>query len=161
MGLASIYFTWISKVLNATLFFPFLLCSVLCLCIGIAFAYYVTLPLANQYLTPFNLSIGENAWTLTYYANYVLFLCLGHAIAAELGLLLFLLVHFRFLSPDWLIGKRRYMIVAAFILSALLMLPDVLTQLLLAFPFIGLYEISIWYAKWRLTHQLQIKVSLF
>ena len=69
------------------LLFPFLSCSVICLCLGIAFAYYFTLPLANRALLAFNLSIGQNAWTLTHYVNYVLFLCLGHAIAAELGLL--------------------------------------------------------------------------
>src|SRR5204863_41436 len=111
--------------------------------------YYVTLPLANQYLFLFNNSIGQNAWTLIHYVQYVLFLCLGHAIAAELGLLLLTLVHFRFLSPDWLIAKRRYMIVLAFVLGAFLTPPDVLTQLLLALPLIALYEVAIWYAKWR------------
>lgn len=128
---------------------PFLVGSVICLSLGVLFAYGVTLPLTNQYLLLFNSSIGENAWTLTHYVNYVLLLCLGHAIAAELGLLLLLLVHFHFLSPAQLISKRRYMIILAFFLGALLTPPDVLTQLLLALPLIGLYEISIWYAKWR------------
>lgn len=127
---------------------PFLLCSLLCLGIGIALAYYVTLPIANQYLLLFNSSIGQNAWTLSHYVNYVLLLCLGHAVAAELALLLLTLVHFRFLSSDWLISKRRYMIIIAFVIGALLTPPDILTQLLLAIPLIGLYEVAIWYAKW-------------
>jgi sec-independent protein translocase protein TatC len=128
---------------------PFLLLSLICLGLGIALAYSVTLPIANQYLLLFNSSIGQNAWTLMHYVDYVLLLCLGHAIAAELALLLFILVHFRVLSATWLIAKRRYMIVLAFVLGALLTPPDVLTQLLLAIPLIGLYQVAIYYAKWR------------
>jgi sec-independent protein translocase protein TatC len=127
---------------------PFLFYSLLFLSLGITLAYYVTLPVANQYLLFFNRSIGQNAWTLTHYVNYVLLLCLGHAIAAELTLLLFMLVHWRVLSPHWLMKKRRYMIVLAFILGALLTPPDVVTQLFLALPLIGAYEAAIWYAKW-------------
>lgn len=131
------------------IFFPFLLYSVISLSMGIFFAYSITLPLANQYLVSFNDSIGQNAWTLSHYIDYVLLLYLGHAIAAELGLLLFLLVHFRFFTPVQLIAMRRYMIVLVFILAALLTPPDVATQLILALPLIALYEIAICYAKWR------------
>lgn len=137
------------RVQERAILFPFLLCSGVSLLLGVGLAYYVTLPLANQYLVVFNHSIGQNAWTLTHYVDYVLLLCLGHAIAAELGLLLLVLVHFHLLTPAWLINKRRYMIVLAFILGALLTPPDVLTQLLLAGPLITLYEVAIWYAKWR------------
>lgn len=137
------------KAYERSLLFPFLLGSFLSLSLGITFAYSVTLPLSNQALALFNQSIGQNAWTLTHYVTYVLVLCLGHAIAAELGFLLLILVHFRLLSSDGLIAKRRYMIVLAFILGALLTPPDILTQLLLALPLIVLYEIAIWYAKWR------------
>lgn len=128
---------------------PFIIFSFLCLTGGCLMAYFCTLPIANQYLSLFNSSIGQNAWTLANYVNYVLLLCLGHAIAAELAFFLLLLVHFRFLGSEWLISKRRYMIVAAFILGALLTPPDVLTQLLLAIPLMGIYEIAIWYAKIR------------
>ncbi len=136
------------KERERALVIPFLLCSLLCLGIGIAFAYSFTLPMANQFLTLFNSAIGQNAWTITHYVNYILMLCLGHAVAAELALLLFILVHFRFLSPHWLVAKRRYMVIVAFIMGALLTPPDVLTQLLLAFPLIAFYEMAILYAKW-------------
>jgi sec-independent protein translocase protein TatC len=136
-----------------TLILPFLFCSLLCLVLGVLMAYYITLPIANQYLTLFNAAIGQNAWTLAHYVNYVLFLCLGHAIASELAFLLLLLVHFRLLSPEWLISKRRYMIVLAFVLGALLTPPDVLTQILMAIPLIGIYEFAILYAKFRSKRQ--------
>lgn len=129
--------------------FPFLVLSIVCLATGMILAYTITLPLANQYLLSFNHSIGHNAWTLTHYIDYLLLLCLGHAVAAELALLLFILVHFRLISAEELIRKRRLMIVVAFILGALLTPPDVLTQLLLAIPLTILYEAAIYYAKKR------------
>lgn len=61
----------------------------------------------------------------------------------------FILVHFGFLTADWLIAKRRYMIVFAFVAGAILTPPDVLTQLMLAIPLIAFYEAAIWYAKWK------------
>lgn len=128
--------------------FIFLISSLCCLILGIAAAYYVTLPIANQSLFLFNSTIGQNAWTLAHYINYVLILCFGHAIAAELALFLFILVRFGFLPSEWLITQRRWMIVLAFVLGALLTPPDVLTQLLLAIPLVILYEFAILYAKW-------------
>lgn len=137
--------------------FPFLFGSMLCIALGSVLAYKVTLPLANEYLSFFNHSIGQNAWTLNLYVNYVLLLCLGHAIAAEISFLLLVLVHFRFLSAEWLISKRRYMIVMAFILGALLTPPDVLTQILMAIPLMGVYECAILYAKWRSKSVIRVK----
>lgn len=116
---------------------------------GVALAYFVTIPIANQYLQTFNAALGQNAWTLAAYIEYTLLLFLGHILAFELGFLLLCLVHFQCISAEWLVDKRRYMIVAAFILGALLTPPDILTQLMLALPLIGLYEIAILYGRWQ------------
>jgi sec-independent protein translocase protein TatC len=43
--------------------------------------------------------------------------------------------------------KRRYAIVAVFIVAAVLTPPDPISQISLALPIIVLYEISIWMAK--------------
>lgn len=128
---------------------PFLLFSIIALCIGILFAYFITLPLANRYLYAFNLDIASNMWSLSHYFDYTVLLLLANGLAAELALFLFLLVHMGILSGNLLASKRRHMIVAAFILAALLTPPDVLTQFLLAVPLILLYEIAIWYARFR------------
>lgn len=128
---------------------PFLLLSIVGMAAGCTLAYTVTLPVANEYLYLFNSSIGQNAWTLNHYLNYVLLLAMGHAVAAEFALLLLMLVHFRLLSPEWLISKRRSVFVGMFILAAFLTPPDVLTQIFLAIPMMGIYEVAILYAKWR------------
>lgn len=128
---------------------PFVLGSFACLTMGLLTAYYVTIPIANFYLEGFNADIGKNLWSLTQYVNYTLILFLGHAVAFELSLILIFLVHFQILSPEWLAKKRRHMIVAAFIIGALLTPPDVPTQLMLAFPLIGIYELTIIYGRLR------------
>lgn len=131
-----------------SLLLPFLLLSFIALWLGILLAWYVTLPITNDYLLAFNSSIGQNAWTLSHYIHYVLVFCLGHAIAAECVILLLTLVHFQFLRHKWLIEKRRHMIVFAFIMGAVLTPPDIFSQILLAIPLIFFYELAILYAKW-------------
>lgn len=126
---------------------PFIGLSILFLSSGILFAYFATIPIANQYLQMFNASIGTNLWSLSQYLDFTLFLILANALAFELSLVLFFLVHFGIFSAEALASKRRHMIVLAFILGALLTPPDVLTQLMLAIPLIGLYEITILYAR--------------
>lgn len=129
------------------LIFPFLAFSLIFSLIGIAFAYYLTIPLANQYLYSFNSSIGLNLWSLAQYLDYTVILLLSNGLAFELSLILFFLVHYGIVSAEALKAKRRLMIVLAFIIGALLTPPDVLTQVMLALPLIGLYELTIVYAK--------------
>ena len=61
----------------------------------------------------------------------------------ELPVLSFFLSKIGLLTPEFLRSKRRYGIVTIFIAAALLTPPDIMTQLMLAFPLIALYEISI------------------
>lgn len=131
------------------LILPFLSLSALFLSIGVFFAYSVTLPLANRYLESFNSTLGTNLWSLSNYMDYTLFLFLANALAFELSLILFFLVHFGVLSAETLASKRRHMIVLAFIIGALLTPPDILTQMMLALPLILLYEITIIYAHFK------------
>jgi sec-independent protein translocase protein TatC len=125
-----------------------------CLCIafllfGLLFAYYVTIPLANQFLYAFNLSIGENLWSASLYLDYTVVLLLANALAFELCAVLLLCVHYGVISSRWLQAKRRYIYVAIFVVAAVLTPPDVLTQLLLAIPLVIFYEMIVVYARWK------------
>lgn len=128
---------------------PFLATSGLFISIGLLFAYFVTIPFANHYLYAFNNTIGQNLWTLQNYLDYTVLLLLANALAFEIAVAMLFLAHSGWLSAPWLREKRRLMILLIFILSAILTPPDVLTQLLLAFPLMALYELLIVYADWR------------
>ncbi len=127
----------------------FLGLSLIFISCGILFALFITIPIANHYFYLFNQSLGINLWSLKHYLDYTLFLILANAFAFELGVLGIFAVHFQLVSRQWLIEKRSFAIVFAFILGALLTPPDVLTQVMLALPLIGIYEFMIIYAKLR------------
>ena len=48
------------------------------------------------------------------------------------------------MSSAWLAGMRKYALIVAFIVAAILTPPDLASQVLLAVPILALYEISIW-----------------
>jgi sec-independent protein translocase protein TatC len=128
---------------------PFIFFSLFFLSLGILFSYYVTIPLANEFLSSFNEEIGINMWTLSSYLDYTLILLLSNALAFELSVILLFLVHYGVISSERLIGSRRYAIVTIFILAAILTPPDIFTQLMLAIPLMIIYELAILYAKLR------------
>ena len=51
------------------------------------------------------------------------------------------------ITPDDLASKRKYAILTAFVIAAILTPPDVISQILLALPIIALYELSIIFSK--------------
>jgi sec-independent protein translocase protein TatC len=128
---------------------PFLLATILFFFLGVFFSYQVTIPLANHYLMAFNLSMGVNMWTLSHYVDYSFILMFGNGLAFEVTVILFFLVHYGWVTHHTLREKRKYFIVSAFIFSAIITPPDIMTQLLLAIPLTLLYEAAIIYAKLR------------
>lgn len=129
------------------LILPFLALSCLFVACGILFAAKLTIPFANRFLYSFNAEIGENFWSLSHYVSFTLTLALANGLAFECVVLLLFLVHMGVVSAEALINKRRHAVVGICILSAILTPPDVITQIFLAVPLIGFYEMTILYAR--------------
>lgn len=129
------------------LLLPFLLLSFFFISVGCAFAFLITIPLANTYLQAFNQNIGINLWSLSNYLDYTFLLLLANGLAFELAAIGLFLVQIGLISFQWLAAKRRSFILIAFIGGAVLTPPDVLTQMILAVTMIGIYEGVILYAK--------------
>ena len=130
---------------------PFLFATPVLFAIGASFAYFITIPLALRFLLGFQGNVGgvtqEALPSVGNYLSFTMQFIMAFGIAFLLPILLMLIERAGLVSRAQLISARRYMIVAAFAISAVATPPDILSQFLLAVPLILLYEISI-FAIW-------------
>lgn len=115
---------------------------------GILFAYNIVFPLALKFMWNYTLNAGVYpGWSLDYYVNFFIGFLLSFGIAFELPLVIVLLSISGLVTPRFLSEKRRHVVVIIFLLSAVVTPPDVVSQVLLGIPLVGLYELSILMAK--------------
>ena len=133
---------------NEKKFFYILLpVSLLLFYAGIVFCFFVVLPLGIRFLLDFGSPELEPMISLGYYISFLLALLLPFGLIFELPLVLNLMVKLRILSVERIVSVRKYVIVLIFLVGAILTPPDIITQILLAFPLIILFEASILIAK--------------
>lgn len=126
---------------------PFIIMTPVLFLMGASLAYYVVMPTAFHFFLQFQGNSGglavEALPSTDAYLTLVMQFILAFGISFLMPVLLMLLNRAGFVTRAQLIGMRRYMIVAAFILAAVLTPPDVVSQLMLAIPLLLLYEITI------------------
>jgi sec-independent protein translocase protein TatC len=117
--------------------------------VGVGFGYFVTLPFALRYLLGFNLNgTLEALITADEYLSFVTTILLWMGLAFELPIVIWILAKFGVAKTQRLIGFRKYAILAAFVLAAVITpTPDPLNQALVAIPLWILYEIGIVFSR--------------
>jgi sec-independent protein translocase protein TatC len=132
------------KYIRAIVFF-----STFCFLAGVAFAYFVMLPAALSFFATFGTSAIENNIAVNEYMNFIISVMLSAGIVFELPMVSWFLSRLGILTPKFMRKYRRHAIVAIFILAAVLTPgTDPVSQVLLAVPLMGLYEISILVSAW-------------
>jgi sec-independent protein translocase protein TatC len=112
---------------------------------GVLFGYLFTLPAALKIMFGMHTWLGIRAeWTVTSYVTFALQLLIGFGLVFELATILLALGKLGIVSSLQLRSMRRHAIVIILIVAAALTPPDVFSQLLMALPLVGLYEICIW-----------------
>lgn len=122
---------------------PLLVTSVLLFYLGIAFAFFVVFPLIFSFFTS---AAPEGVTVMTdinRYLDFVLKLFFAFGIAFEIPIAAMLMVWSGITTVENLRRKRPYVIVGCFVVGMLLTPPDIISQLLLAFPMWVLFEAGI------------------
>lgn len=126
---------------------PLILSSVFFLVLGIAFAYTFVLPAAYGFFIKMSSQTGADILQdLEKYWDFTLAIFFGFGLTFEVPVVQMLLVKAGVVTTDQLRVARRYVVVGAFVLAAVLTPPDVLSQFMLAVPLMLLYELGIYLA---------------
>lgn len=125
-------------------FVPFLVATPFMFYAGCALMYYVVLPyVINFMLTQYAPEDIDKTLRSSDYLERILQLVFAFGFAFEVPVLLTLLVQVGIVTTEGLRSKRRYAIVVAFVVAAVLAPPDVVSQIALAIPLMAFYELSI------------------
>lgn len=126
---------------------PLLISSSLLFYAGIAFAYYVVLPLAFGFFTSMAPEGVAIATDISSYLDFVMKIFFAFGIAFEIPVAILLLCWSGVVTPAQLRAKRPYVIVILFVVGMLLTPPDIISQTLLAVPMWILFELGVFLAR--------------
>ena len=111
--------------------------------LGGLFAYFVIFPFSFQFFIDYAKDVASIEPSLRLYLGLAINILLAFGFVFQLPIAIFFLTKLNIISPQTLAKKRRYAILAAFIIGAILTPPDPISQILMAVPLIVLYEASI------------------
>lgn len=116
---------------------------------GVAFAYYMLVPLASNFLLSYSLSPNiKNIITISSVTGFVTFMSLTTGLVFELPVLIYILARIGFVSSKFLTKYWRYAAIVIFVIAGIATpSPDIFSQLLLGVPLMALYVVGIFIAK--------------
>jgi sec-independent protein translocase protein TatC len=134
-------------------FLPFLIASPVLFLMGAALVYFFFTPMVMWFFLKMQQTGGDGQVGIqlmpkvSEYLSLIMTLVFSFGLVFQLPVITTLLARVGLLTSSWLAEKRKFAIVFAFIVAAVLTPPDPMSQIGLALPTILLYEISIYAAR--------------
>ena len=136
---------------------PLLVASTLLFYAGCAFTYFLMLPVMFAYLNSIAPPGVAMMTDIGHYLEFVLVMFLAGGLSFEVPVAVLVAVILGWVTPAQLSAWRGYVVVAIFIIAAILTPPDGLSQIMMALPMCALYEAGLLFA--RLLHRRPAPVS--
>ena len=171
---------WVSMVLGVILAFPYLLWEMwrfiapglhkterrkskgflfiasFLFFIGVAFSYYVIMPMSVSFFYGYQISDNIiNNFTLDSYISLFTNTMLGISLVFELPVVIYFLSKLGLVTPEFLRKYRKHSLVLVLLLSAIITPPDVASQIIVSIPILILYEIGIYISGFVQKRQLK------
>jgi sec-independent protein translocase protein TatC len=131
-------------------FLPYLLATPVFFLLGASLVYFFLLPVAIHFFYALAAGTGSEGQAgielmpdIEAYLDFVMMLILAFGLCFQLPVILTLLGHAGVVSYEMLKNGRKFAIVGVFVLAAILTPPDPISQIAMAIPLIGLYELSV------------------
>lgn len=117
--------------------------------LGVSFGYFILTPLALQFFAQYTLSEQIiNQFDIMTYFSMVSFWAIGTGLLFELPVVVYFLSKVGIITPEAMRTYRKYALLVVLGIAAFLTPPDPVSQVIVALPLLGLYELSIYISHW-------------
>ncbi len=126
---------------------PFVVAGSFFFILGILFAYFVAIPVGFKFLLGYATDFIKPMPSMKEYLSFSIKFLLAFGLVFEFPVVLVLLARIGVVDAKTMARHRKYAILLIFIFAAVMTPPDLISQLLMAIPLMGLYELSILLSK--------------
>jgi len=126
---------------------PFILGGSFFFALGILFGYFVAMPTVFKFLLGYATDFIKPLPSMKEYLSFTIKFLLVFGLVFEFPVVLVLLAKIGVIDAKMMARQRKYAILLIFIFAAVMTPPDIISQVIMALPLIGLYELSILLSK--------------